>query len=141
MISLGNFQDPQLHLLKTKLDNSAKIGKTDWNAYFEWYFEAAKQDQESEVASEIVLKLTEDTENFKEKMASKATCSPSAAWSCPPHSSSSVQAPSLGLPWPSVETLPQASSPAFLPQLYLRGLLASITTFLTFGSAYGATFP
>lgn len=52
MISLGIFQDPQLHLLITKLDNSAKIGKTDWNAYFEWYFEAAKQDQESEVASE-----------------------------------------------------------------------------------------
>lgn len=34
------FEIPQINFLKTKLDKNS--AKTEWNAYFEWYFEASK---------------------------------------------------------------------------------------------------
>ena len=38
----GIFEVPKLNFLKTELDyNSSKISRTEWNAYFNWYFEAS----------------------------------------------------------------------------------------------------
>ena len=38
---MGKLEIPQLNFLKTKLDyHSSKISQTEWNAYFDWYFEA-----------------------------------------------------------------------------------------------------
>lgn len=40
---LRTFEILKLTFLKAELDNhSCEIGKTEWNAYFEWYFEAFK---------------------------------------------------------------------------------------------------
>lgn len=38
---MGKFEVPKINFLKTKLDyHSSKIFQTEWNAYFDWYFEA-----------------------------------------------------------------------------------------------------
>ena len=38
----GAFHLPKLTFLKTKLDShGSKIGKTEWDAYFDWYLEAS----------------------------------------------------------------------------------------------------
>lgn len=51
MATLGTFEIPKLNFPKTEVDNdSTKIGKTEWNTYFEWYSEASNWYKESEVA-------------------------------------------------------------------------------------------
>ena len=38
----GTFEIPKLNFLETRLDyNSSDISRTEWNAYFDWYFEAS----------------------------------------------------------------------------------------------------
>lgn len=38
---MGKFEIPKINFLKTKLDyHSSKTFQTEWNAYFDWYFEA-----------------------------------------------------------------------------------------------------
>lgn len=69
MATAGNLRDSQTHF-KTELDNnSTKIAKDEWNAYFEWYFEAFKCHQESEVAclQNKALELTEAIGLLKRK--------------------------------------------------------------------------
>ena len=52
MAVMGNFWTPQLTSLKTELDShSSVISRTEWNAYFDWNFEASKCYQESKIAS------------------------------------------------------------------------------------------
>lgn len=70
MASVGNLCDSQPHFLKTELDNnSTRIGKDEWNAYFEWYFEAFKCYQASEVAclQNKSFRLNRGYWTFKEK--------------------------------------------------------------------------
>lgn len=57
----GTSEITKLDFLKTKLDNnSTVIKKEEWNAYFEWYIEASKQDHEFKIAhlENKVSKLT-----------------------------------------------------------------------------------
>ena len=38
---MGKFEIPKINFLKTELDyHSSQIFQTEWNAYFNWYFEA-----------------------------------------------------------------------------------------------------
>lgn len=60
--SQGIFQFSKLTFLKRELDNhGSKIVRTEWNAYFNWYFEASKHYQESKIASlqHRISRLTE----------------------------------------------------------------------------------
>ena len=46
------FEILRLNFLKIKLDdNSSNISRTEWNAYFDWHFEASRCYQESKIAS------------------------------------------------------------------------------------------
>lgn len=50
MATPWTFEIPKLNFPKTDLDNdSIKIGKTEWNTYFEWYTEASNWYKESQV--------------------------------------------------------------------------------------------
>ena len=55
------FEISNLNFLKTKLDyNRSKFSRTEWNAYFDWYFEASQGYQWSKMASlqNKILRLT-----------------------------------------------------------------------------------
>ena len=98
----GNSEIPKLNFLKTKLGhNSSKISRTEWNAYFNWYFEASHYSQDSKIASpqNKILRLTEEKKWWKkDKVALKGSGSPSLA--------SLSQAPPL---------MPSPSFPSMLP--------------------------
>ena len=57
---------------------SAKISKTEWNAYFDWYFEASEYHQHPKIASlqSRILRSTEANKQLrKDKVTSEASCS------------------------------------------------------------------
>lgn len=91
------------------MDNhNSKISQTEWNAYFDCYFEASKYYQEPILASlqNEISRLTEANKQLKkEKMGSEALCSSSLA----PRAQVLPQAPSS--PFPSILPTPPPQFP------------------------------
>ena len=66
----GTFELPKVTFLKTKVDShSFEIAQTEWNTYFDGYFEASKHYQESNIASlqNEILRLTEANKQLQTK--------------------------------------------------------------------------
>ena len=129
----GTFEIPKLVFLKTKdnlklgfMDNhNSKISQTEWNAYFDWYFEASKYYQEPILASlqNEISRLTEANKQLKkEKMGSEALCSSSLA----PRAQVLPQAPSS--PFPSILPTPPPQFPLTW-QTYIFPLKISLAHF------------
>lgn len=72
----------KLNFLKAELDfRSSDISRTEWDAYFSWFFEASQSYQEPMIASlQKILRLTEASKLLKEnKIDPKAASSFSLA--------------------------------------------------------------